>query len=221
MTEKFRQLKENIDQLKDTFFLKRKDLAGNYSPEEKLNVAAYVTLVHGEFEIFFETICWEKAQTAVTEFSSTGKLSKTVLGLLAFSDICVSDYRELPNGEIKNGVTQKKIDKSVISWDAGLLLEDRIKSSLNTYLYLKKSNHGIKRANLLDLLLPIGFPTDETTFNYSYFDNFDNFGSIRGEIVHHSGKEFVIQEKDPYEYDDLIQKLIKDAEQIDSVIEAL
>lgn len=221
MTEKFRQLKENIDQLKDTFFLKRRDLAGNYSPEEKLKVAAYVTLVHGEFENFFETICWEKAQTAVTQFSSSGVLSKTVLGLLAFSDICVSDYRELPNGEIKNGVTRKKLANSVVSWDASLLLEGRIKSSLNTYLYLKDANHGIKRTNLLDLLLPIGFPTDDTVYNYSYFENFDKFGSIRGEIVHHSGKEFVIQERDPYEYEDLIQKLIIDAEKIDSVIETL
>lgn len=221
MTENFRQLKENIVQLKETFFLSRRDLAGNYTQEEKLNVAAYVILVHGEFENYFENICWEKAQTAVSQFSSSGTISKIILGLLAFSDICVSDYRELPKEEIKNGVTRKKLEKSIIEWDSSLLLEDRIKSSLTTYKYLIGENHGIKRANLLDLLLPIGFPTDDAVYNYSYFDNFENFGSIRGEIVHHSGKQFVTQEKDPYEYEDLIQKLITDAEKIDTVIETL
>ncbi len=221
MTENFRQLKENIVQLKQTFFLSRRDLTGDYTQEEKLKVAAYLTLVHGEFENYFETLCWEKAQTAVSRFSSSGILSKTILGLLAFSDICVSDYRELPKDEIKNGVTKKKLEKSIISWDASLLLEDRIKSSLNTYKYLIGENHGIKRGNLLDLLLPIGFPTDDVVYNYAYFDGFEDFGSLRGEIVHHSGKQFVTQEKDPYEYEDLIQKLIEDAEKIDNVIEAL
>lgn len=221
MTENFRQLKENITQLKETFFLKRKDLTGDYTPEEKLKVAAYVTLVHGEFENFFETVCWKKAQSSVSQFSTSGSLSNTILGLLAFSDLCVSDYRELPKEDIKNGVTKKKLDKSIKKWDSSLLLEDRIKASLNTYNFLIEENHGIKRANLLDMLLPIGFPTDNSIFNYAYFENFDNFGEIRGNIVHHSGKQFVTQEKDPYEYEDLIQKLIEDAERIDNIIEAL
>ena len=122
MTENFRQLKENITQLKETFFLKRKDLTGDYTPEEKLKVAAYVTLVHGEFENFFETVCWKKAQSSVSQFSTSGSLSNTILGLLAFSDLCVSDYRELPKEDIKNGVTNKKLDKSIKNWDSSLLL---------------------------------------------------------------------------------------------------
>lgn len=214
MTLYYEKLTENIKQLKNIFFIKNedRDFAGNYSDEQKLKVAAYLTLVHAEFEHYYEKICFETAKNSVIKFKQDNIFTLPILGLLAFS---------IENNQNKIITIKTAIDKSQNSWNEFLLLKKKVQKSFDKFNYICKNNHGIKRENLLSLLLPIGFPIDESTYNLSFFDIFEKFGITRGEIVHHSWENFVSHERDPFECEDLIQKLLDETEKIDLVIENL
>lgn len=68
-----------------------------------------------------------------------------------------------------------------------------------------KDNHGIKQANLLAMLLPIGFSPDK--LDSVQLEEFDNFGSARGAVAH-GGPGYVRQSVDPKAEYERISKLL-------------
>ena len=157
----------------------------------------------------------ETAKNSVIKFKRDNIFTVPILGLLAFSD------KTSINNQNKIMPIKTVIDKSQNSWDESLLLKEKVQNSFDKFNYICENNHGIKRENLLSLLLPIGFPIDEKTYKLSFFDDFEEFGKKRGYIVHHSVSLFASSESDPFDYEKLIKNLVDKTEKIDLIIEDL
>jgi hypothetical protein len=84
--------------------------------------------------------------------------------------------KKVPDGKIK---INKKIDSAIESFNRAI-----------------KQNHGIKEANLLALLLPIGIDTDDLD-DPTWLATMKTFGEERGVVAHSSSTSPTIQVPDP------------------------
>lgn len=159
-------------------------IEGDYTPIEYDFTRSYVLLVHAEIESFLEERVTEKVNTSLTNWKANRKKSSCLKSILAF---CSNDI---------NYEKKKVIERNS--------LEFRVNLVSSHFLSLIKKNHGIKKENILDLLLPIGIEISE--LDETWLVTMDNFGAKRGEIAHHT---FAIQNPiDPLTEKKLINEII-------------
>ena len=123
---------------------------------------------------------------AVSSWQRTQKTSRTLLGLLAFSDLKM----EKP----PNSMKPKKAN-SQSSWKNKLDISIKINQSMDIFHKAIDNNHGIKEEHLLRLLLPIGFETKD--LDPVWVADMSSFGEGRGKIVHTSASKWAKQQLDP------------------------
>jgi len=139
-------------------------IGGDYTPVEYDYTRSYILLVHAEIESFLEEKVSEKVNISLSNWKTNRKKSTCLKSILAF---CSNDIN----------YEKKKIHERNS-------LEFRVNIITNHFLSLIKKNHGIKKDNILDLLLPIGIEIDE--LDETWLTTMDNFGAKRGEIAHHT-----------------------------------
>ena len=136
---------------------------GKYTRREYDLARAYVVIAHAEIEAYIEDRATEIAQRAESNWQRMGRCSEVIRG------ICTSH----------NARTNQP-------WLPFAKDPKRIKSALNFYKKLIRKNHGIKEANLLRLVFPLGIQYQK--IDATLMTDLEAFGSFRGGIAHSSIK---------------------------------
>lgn len=153
------------------------DPLGNYKDRIRARAAGYRLLVHAEIEKYLEDRCLETALSAVRAWKSTRRPSPVLMGLLAFSERMVESA---PSSLTSSAGSAS----AVIAWAKKVEIDEKIGQATSIYAHAIKNNHGVKEANLLALLLPLGLST--TKLDPTWLADMDSFGASRGLIAHAS-----------------------------------
>ena len=159
---------------------------GSYSDRKLALTLAYRVLVHAEIEAYFEDRVWEVALNAKKNWDNQGKTCRTLICLLAFSGL----EMEVPPHTLTPSQGSKKVP------DGKIKINKKIDSAMESFKRAIKQNHGIKEANLLALLLPIGIDTDDLD-DPTWLATMNTFGEERGVVAHSSSTSPTIQVPDP------------------------
>lgn len=200
-SSRFRTLTKELNRLKRQFLPKINPM-GIYSDRHLALTIAYRVLAHAEIEAYFEDRVGEVAIDAVKDWKNRGKISRTLLSLLAFS----GQMMDVP----PNKLASLK----------GIRIDEKIESAITFFMYTIRNNHGIKEANILSLLLPIGVDVDE--LDSVLLATLNTFGKERGLVAHSSATSYrTTQLPDPANELNRIQQITQGLLQIDKLINAL
>jgi len=191
---RFRMLTKELNRLKKQFIPKINP-TGSYSDRQLALTLAYRVLVHAEIEAYFEDRVWEVALNAKNHWDSQGKTCRTLICLLAFS----GQMMESPPDTLSPSKGSKKVLEGKIK------INEKIDSAIESFKRVIKQNHGIKEANILALLLPIGIDTDDLDPGLA---TMNTFGEERGLVAHCSATSTTIQAPDPANELDRIEQII-------------
>ena len=191
---RFRMLTKELNRLKKQFIPKINP-TGSYSDRQLALTLAYRVLVHAEIEAYFEDKVWEVALNAKNHWDSQGKTCRTLICLLAFS----GQMMESPPDTLSPTKATKKVR------DEQIKIDTKIDLAIKSFQRVIKQNHGIKEANILALLLPIGIDTDDLDPGLA---TMNTFGEERGLVAHCSATSTTIQAPDPANELDRIEQII-------------
>ncbi len=204
---RLQKLSRHIDEL-------RRDLlptpfvdTGIYQNPDEVNTrtVAFVSLVHAEFEAYFEDRAEEVATTARDSFIASAHVSRTAICLLGFS--------------AKAGWAPGKKLTAVGGNRDDVDIKARVKVAGDEYLGALRKNNGIKEKNLSAILLPIGF--EYFSIDNLLITSLNDLGGARGGFVHRGKDTHVTANLDPKtQYDDM-SKLVRRLEKMDDEFEAL
>ena len=183
MSSEFKQLSKRIAFL-ETSLLPIEKPNGNYTRREEDLIKAYILLVHAEIEAFLETIAENKMQAALGKWENANRSSICLTSVLSFCPVN------------ENFAKKNKNDKDNLT--------KRIKHSISIFFQILVKNNGIKRDNILKILLPLGISIDD--LDVTWLNTMESFGSSRGYIAHKSFK--VNNQIDPKTEKDKINKQI-------------
>jgi len=137
---------------------------GNYSKIQQDLIRSYVLLVHAEIEAYFEDIAREKVRKALSRWMTNRKRSSCLKAVLAYS------------GNELSYESVRKVDSNNISF--------RLNKAVSHFIALIQKNHGIKEANLLSILIPLGIELRD--IDPVWLTTMEAFGNLRGAIAHNS-----------------------------------
>lgn len=145
---------------------------GTYPDAEKvhLRTVSFRILVHAEIESFIEDRAFELFDCGWSAWDAHAVSSRVLVGLLAFSGHTMSP----PPSRI--GSPARKVYESVNE----PLTRAKKKWKDETH----KDNHGVKEANVLALLLPLGF--EGSKLDPTLLADLTSFGGARGAVAHKS-----------------------------------
>lgn len=154
MTAEYTNLVNNIRVI-DTEF-RTFNQADASLPENQRKLRACVSLMHSEFEAYFELT----AGKVVNLFESNSMTKKQKGGFT----YAISLY----NHKGFEGQPER--------------IADRIQTSTNYYKNSLAQNNGIKDKDILKILLSIGVPFD--SIDSTWLTSISSFGALRGELMH-------------------------------------
>lgn len=172
---RFRALERSLKTLKSHLLPSSLSATGNYTQAEYIRAAAFRVLAHAELEAYFEDRVWDVALKSVQRLKSSGKSSRVVLALLAFSGLKLEgppDQLSPPPGVGQN------------IWSEKVELENKLDAALAAFKRVIDGNHGVREKNLLGLLLPVGVGPAE--LDATWLATIDSFGERRGTYAHRS-----------------------------------
>lgn len=172
---RFVQMQRNLSALRREMLPRIFDPLDNYSDRVRARAAGYRLLAHAEIEAFLEDRCKNVAIKAIQFWEKERRPSPVLIGLLAFAERSVEGP---PSALISPNPNQQDAWRKKI--DVGL----RLKQALDIYVYVIRNNHGLKEANLLSLLLPLGMEISK--LDQTWLANMDSFGANRGMVAHTS-----------------------------------
>lgn len=206
---RFLTLTKELNRLKKQF-LPKISPTGIYFDRQLALTTAYRILAHAEIEAYLEDRAWETARNAKVNWDNTGKTCRTLLSLLAFS----GQTMEKP----PDTLTPKKATKSV-PLDR-IKLSKKIDLAISSFKSEIDKNHGVKEANLLALLLPIGIDGDD--LDPAFLATLNAFGEQRGLVAHSSATSYITrQPPDPATELNRIRQITQGLLQIDELINDL
>lgn len=206
---RFCTLTKELTRLKKQFLPKINPI-GLYSDRQLSRTLAYRVLAHAEFESYFEDRVWEVVQDAKRVWDNTGKTRLTLLSLVAFS----GQMMETPPTTLtpSKGKKAVPIDKIKIS--------KKIDLAINSFKWIIDNNHGIKEANILALLLPIGIDSDD--LDPAWLATMNTFGEKRGLVAHTSATSYrTIQPPDPANELSMVKQITQELLKVDELINNL
>jgi len=169
---------------------------GQYSIQEEDHARAYVLLVHAEIESYIEDRAQEVVDQTHANWQQTATCTKTLERLLRYH----LDH-------------QRKLWHPVTKSDAA------VSAAINFYGSIVKGNNGVKEANLLSMLFPIGL--DYRRLDAAWLATMDSFGSVRGTFAHASQIK-TQQSIDPKtEYQIVKQQILPAMKKLDGMISRL
>jgi hypothetical protein len=206
---RFRTLTKELNRLKKQFIPKIKP-GHFYSPRQLALTLAYRVLAHAEIEAYLEDRVWEAALNAKNNWDSQGKTCCTLICLLAFS----GQMMELPPDTLSPTKPAKKIP------DEKIKINKKIDLAINSFKRIIDQNHGIKEANILSLLLPIGINPEN--LNIFWLATMNTFGEDRGVAVHTSATSpTTIRVLNPINELQRVEQIIQELLKVDELINDL
>lgn len=146
----------------ETSMLPNIKISGNYTKKESDLIRSYVVLVHAEIEAYFEDIAKEKASKSLQKWMQNRQKSNCLTSIMSFHSPDINWEKQSRENRIS--------------------LEYRINLVVNHYINTLNNNHGIKRDNLYNILLPLGL--EITQLDETWLGIMNSFGSTRGSIAH-------------------------------------
>jgi hypothetical protein len=176
-----------------------------------IRALAYRVLCHAEIESYFEDRSLEIAKAIDLAWKSKAHISRSTLSILGFSG---RKLESLP-ASLSAPPNKKQVD-----WDDLLKLDGKLSQSVTRYYKgVTMSNHGIKEANLISMLLPVGF--DPAKFDPLFITELNNFSTKRGEAAHKTIKGQLTIMVDPKDEFDQVQRILSGIVQIDLELDYL
>ncbi|MEG3902700.1 HEPN domain-containing protein [Microcoleus sp. B4-C5] len=206
---RFRTLTKELNRLKKQFIPKVSP-TGLYSDRQLALTLTYRVFVHAEIEAYFEDRVWEVTLNAKNNWDSQGKTCRTLICLLAFS----GQMMEVPPDTLNptKGSTKVKEEK--------IKINKKIDLAIKSFKRVIDQNHGIKEANLLALLLPIGIDTDD--LDSAWLGTMNTFGEERGVAVHTSATSAkTIRVLNPINELQRVEQIIQELLKVDELINNL
>lgn len=156
----FADLSNDLVHLRKRYLGKRRPVPTNY---DLLQGDAFLIAAHAAFEHFFEELCRRAIHTSLWRYSR-GR------GLSPILDSLQRSY---------NAVQVSNLPRGTHQFFAG---DDLVGKSATWYAKRLADNNGVKRSNLLAMLLPLGF--DEIDCDEVWLADMDAFGQLRGDAAH-------------------------------------
>jgi len=170
----YQAMSSGFKRLEKTFLNFKARPGGDYTRRQLSMAAAYTVFCHAEIETYVEG--WA---TAFTDFAEnkwkSGQATRPLVHLCTFHE-GRNALSNVPSKDVWNEVVHKAIAKH-----RGII----------------SSNHGIKEANVCELLSPIGFNT--TSVDSVLLADLSAFGTLRGDYAHKSLKVQVGTIFDPFD----------------------
>ncbi|MGL4375038.1 MAG: HEPN domain-containing protein [Microcoleaceae cyanobacterium] len=202
-SQRFRDLSKELTRLKKQFIPK---ISPTYSDRQLALTVGYIVLAHAEIEAYLEDRVWEVVMEAKKDWDG-GKTRRTLICLLAFSGETMD--------EPPDTLTPTKGNKTV--QPEKIKISEKINKAIKGFKKVIKQNHGIKEANILALLLPIGIDSDD--LDPGWLITLNSFGEKRGLVAHSSYN--TIQPPDPAEVLSTVNQITEGLLQVDALINAL
>ena len=167
VSQRFRELRTAVRQLRNHFLPKQFDPTGTYSERQFDRARAFRLLVHAEIEWYLEEIAFETANKAFDDWQKHGRVTLPLLAMVSFID---ARHGKVP----QTGTISPSPD-----------LDYRIETSKNRFnAYAKGRNNGIREEDILRLLLPVG--VRESDLDRTWLSTTNSFGQSRGKAAHMS-----------------------------------
>ena len=208
---RFRDLKRELIRLRKQFLPKIISPTGDYSDRKIALTIAYRVLAHAEIESYIEDRVWEIALNAKRKWDNERKVNRTLISLIAFS----GQMMELPPDTLNPVRASREISSNRIR------IDEKIRLAINAFRKVIDQNHGLKEANLLALLLPIGIDADDLN-SVVTLATMNTFGEQRGLVAHSSVTSYrATQLPDPVSELSRIEQISQEMTQLDSLISDL
>ncbi|WP_343563560.1 HEPN domain-containing protein [Kiloniella sp. b19] len=133
---------------------------------QRLKVRSFIMLTHAALEEYFETISKSVAMEARKAFIERGTICHCLMALISL--------------KAQNGKTDSEKRDNIKNLSKNI--DDFSKEALNQYINIINNNHGIRKQNLNNILLPIGIDIEYEDILLS--NALDTFGSTRGNVAH-------------------------------------
>jgi hypothetical protein len=202
-SRRYKELQSGVRKLRKALLPGKFDPTGTYRGAERthLRAVSFRILVHAEIESFIEERSHELFDAALKAWTNHRVPSRVLSALLAFSG------HSMPTPPSRLGALGKKdyddIDEILF----------RAKRHWKEGVY--KKNNGVKEANVLALLLPLGI--DGGDFETTLLADLTSFGGSRGAVAHKSSVGVTIYADPKSEYDQANQ-LVTALASIDNLV---
>lgn len=206
---RFRVLCKELNRLKKQL-LPSLSPTGSYSDRQLARTLAYRVLAHAEIESYLEDRVWEAVIEAKSNWDGLGKVHRTLICLVAFS----GQAMDKPPDTLTPTKPNKTLPQEKIK------ISKKIDLAINCFRRVINENHGVKEANLLALLLPIGIDSDD--LDPALLATMNTFGEQRGLVAHSSATAYrTIRPPDPATEHNTVKQIIQGLSQVDELINSL
>lgn len=174
-----------------------------YTYGDLLKCQAFVVFAHAEMQVYWEAIARRILSEAEARWRGAGVVDRVLATLVAFRRQDPSSVPTDPARPHTNG------DFAAI-----------VRSSILAHSKVIGENNGIKRANIANLLVPLGVFSED--FDEPLLIQLDQTGTLRGTIVHKSAKVSLRTIRDPF-LDEMrdIDNLVDEIQVFDAKVEQL
>lgn len=206
---RFRTLCQELNKLKRQF-LPKISPTGSYSDLQLAKTTAYRVLAHAEIESYLEDRVWTVVIQAKREWDSLGKAHRTLICLLAFS----GQTMEVPPDTLTPIRPTRNLPPEKVK------ITKKIDSAIQCFKRVIDQNHGLKEANILSLLLPIGIDSDD--LDSALLATMNTFGEQRGLVAHSSASAYrTIRPSDPATELNTVEQIVAGLVDVDELINCL
>lgn len=194
----YKKLQQCVRKLRKALLPGKFDPTGTYRGADgtHLRAISFRILVHAEIESFIEDRAFQLFDEGWDAWATHRIPNRVLPALLAFSG------HRMPNPPPRLGLLAKNNNKNNKE-DIDALFK-RVKKHWMDDVY--KKNHGIKEANVLALLLPLGI--DGSHLDTTLLADLTSFGGLRGAVAHKSSVRVTTYADPKSEYDTANQLVI-------------
>ncbi len=208
-TALFNDLKRRVDDL-GSHMLPTSKADLTYTTAEHDRVRAYVLLVHAEIESFLEQRVQHEVTLRIAAWDADRTPSVVLMGLVAF-------HKDPWVGTIDSLIAPLKGDKNATKW-ADRDIDRRLQRCHTETVESLKRNNGVKAADVLCMLLRLGFRVDD--IDADLISKLDNLGTQRGTFAHNTVRAVTIQPT-PTDAKAMVTEIIQKLMELDEEISKL
>jgi HEPN superfamily RiboL-PSP-like protein len=202
---RYKMLSQRLTELRRHLLPAKFDPTGSYPDRIHERARAFRLLIHAEFEAFIEDRVADILDARFAQWKQTRKTSRCLVSLAAYHE----------GVQIRNDPTSLLQPPQ----KASPLLEERMEKAKNSLrYYIKSQNNGVKEANLLRLLMPLGMESHE--FDMTWLTTINSWATQRGEYAHKSWTKIQTL-PDPYEELRMARLLLQGFKDLDQQLDNL
>lgn len=197
-------LEAGLARLAQTFLpLAKKIEPAAYTDVELTQAKAYLVFAHAELEDYFETACRAKAQRTFDAVCA-GDVNLAAMSLLSHYGEKMSIVTELAKFKDRHTELVKDFKQPGLTVTRALL--EKFSKALSAFTEQCRKNNGVKEANLLPMILPLGI--NPLTIDPTWLAELNAFGVDRGAHAHRS-LSAVQQIADPFVAPEQIRRILE------------